>query len=114
MLGSVLIYVDYTAPVERIREKFLELVKASKLWDGQTAALAVTDAREGSIELRALMSARNAGDAFDLRSDIREKLIYFLQREMPTALPHARAMSLTPPSAGKPPGETAQPATASR
>jgi hypothetical protein len=50
----------------------------------------VTDAKEGAIELRALASARSAGDAFDLRCEIREKLIGFLQREHPTALPRGR------------------------
>jgi hypothetical protein len=69
-------------------------VQASKLWDGQVAKLQVTESRENSIELRALASARSAGDAFDLRCDIREHMIAFLQKEHPTALPHARAENL--------------------
>ena len=95
LLGTVLIYVDHTAPVGRIREKFLELVKASPLWDGATASLQVTDARENSIEVRALMGARSSGDTFDLRCEIREKLIDFLQRELPSALPHVRSESIS-------------------
>jgi hypothetical protein len=54
----------------------------------------VTDSKKSSIELRALASARSAADAFDLRCDIREQLIAFLQKEHPTALPRARAESL--------------------
>ena len=54
----------------------------------------MTDSKESSIELRALASARSAADAFNLRCDIREQLIAFLQQEHPTALPHARAESL--------------------
>jgi hypothetical protein len=90
----VFLYVDFTAPVEAIRAKFLEIVQASTLWDGEVAKLHVTDAKENSIELRALASARSAGDAFDLRCEIREKLIAFLQQEYPSALPHARAQTV--------------------
>jgi hypothetical protein len=92
MCGSL--YVDFTAPVDAIRAKFMQIVQSSKLWDGQVAKLQVTDSKESSIELRALASARSPGDAFDLRCDIREQLIAFLQKEYPTALPHARAESL--------------------
>jgi small-conductance mechanosensitive channel len=90
LIGSVLLYVDFTAPVAAIRARFMEIVTASKLWDGQVAKLQVTDAKEGAIELRALASARTAGDAFDLRCDIREQLVAFLQTECPTALPRGR------------------------
>ena len=72
----------------------MQIVQSSKLWDGQVAKLQVTDSKESSIELRALASARSPGDAFDLRCDIREQLIAFLQQEHPTALPHARTESL--------------------
>jgi small-conductance mechanosensitive channel len=94
LIGSVLLYVDFTAPVEAIRAKLIEIVKASKLWDGQIAQLQVTDAKESAIELRALMSARSAGDAFDLRCEVREQLIGFLQKEHPTALPRGRQESM--------------------
>ena len=53
----------------------------------------MTDSKKSSIELRALASARSAADAFDLRCDIREQLIAFLQKEHPNALPRARAES---------------------
>src|SRR6266700_5783625 len=50
MIGTVVVYVDYSTPVERVREKAVELVKASSLWDGNLASLQVTDAKESSIE----------------------------------------------------------------
>jgi small-conductance mechanosensitive channel len=95
LVGSVLLHVDFTAPVERLRAKAIDIIKASKFWDGQTAALQVTDAKDNSIELRVLASARSAGDAFELRCEIREQLVDYLQREFPTALPHARAETIT-------------------
>src|SRR5262245_2562552 len=51
LIGSVLLHVDYTAPVARIREKATEIVKASPLWDGQLVKLQVIDASERTLEL---------------------------------------------------------------
>jgi len=94
LIGSVMLYVDFTAPVAAIREKFIDLLKQSNRWDGNTVALQVTDCKEGTMELRCLMSARSAGQTFDLRCEIREKLIDFLQKEHPDALPRTRQISL--------------------
>src|SRR5215470_15442332 len=94
LIGTVMLYVDFTAPVEAIRSKLVEIVQASKLWDGKVVKLQVTDAREASVELRALVSARSAGDVFELRCEVREQLIAFLQQNYPMALPHARAETL--------------------
>jgi small-conductance mechanosensitive channel len=90
LIGSVSIRADYTVPVEELRAKLNEIVKSSPLWDGKVAALQVTNADEFTVELRALASARNASAAFDLRCLIREKLIDYLAREHPYALPHRR------------------------
>ena len=94
LIGNVMLYVDYAAPVEVIRAKFNEILKQSDKWDGKTGALQVTDVKEGSMELRCLMSARSASQTFDLRCEVREKLIAFLQREHPEAPPHSRQISL--------------------
>jgi small-conductance mechanosensitive channel len=91
LIGTVLIYLDYTVPVARVREELTKIVARSKLWDGQVVNLQVTDAKHDTIELRALVSAANAGAAFDLRCEVREALIAFLQREYPHALPKRRA-----------------------
>jgi small-conductance mechanosensitive channel len=93
LIGNVMIYVDYTAPVGAIRAKFNEILKQSDKWDGKTATLQVTDFKEGTMELRLLMSARSAGQTFELRCEVREKLIDFLQDEHPEALPHSRQIS---------------------
>jgi small-conductance mechanosensitive channel len=93
LIGNVMIYLDYRAPVELIREKFKAILKESHHWDGQVSAVQVTDFKEGTMELRLLMSARSSGQAFDLRCEVREKLIDFLQREHPEALPHSRQIA---------------------
>jgi small-conductance mechanosensitive channel len=90
LLGSVMLYVDYSVPVAQLRTKFEEVVKASELWDGEVANLQVTDARERTMEVRCLMSARDSGKLSDLRSEVREKMITYLQTELPHALPRDR------------------------
>jgi small-conductance mechanosensitive channel len=91
LLGAAYIYVDYRAPVDVIRQKLTEIVKASKFWDGNLINLLVTNANENTMELRCLMSASSAGNAFSLRCEVREKLIDFLQKEHPEALPRQRS-----------------------
>jgi small-conductance mechanosensitive channel len=95
LIGNVMLYLDYRAPVGIIREKFNKILKQSDKWDGVVAALQVTDLKEGSVELRCLMSARSGRQTFDLRCEVREKLIDFLQKEHPEALPHSRQISFT-------------------
>jgi small-conductance mechanosensitive channel len=90
IIGSVYLYVDYTVPVGRVRDKLTELAKASPLWNGEVVNLQVSDAKERTVELRALVSASTSPKAWDLRCEIREKLIDFLRAEFPSALPTAR------------------------
>ena len=102
-IGAMSLHVDYTAPVERIRAKAIEIVQASRLWDGEDLKLQVTEAHERTIELRVIASARTSGDAFDLACELREKLLTFLQSELPSALPRVRQQALSgPPSASGP------------
>jgi hypothetical protein len=83
--------VDYAAPVNGIRAKVEEMVKASPKWDGRVFNLAVTDLTHDSMQLRILASAADSGKVFELRCEIREKLIDWLRREHPGSLPRARA-----------------------
>ena len=94
-IGAMSLHVDYTAPVERIRTKAIEIVQASPLWDGQDLKLQVIEARERTIELRVIASARTSGDAYDLTCELREKLITFLQSEIPSALPRVRQQGVS-------------------
>jgi small-conductance mechanosensitive channel len=90
LIGSVFLYLDHTAPVAEMRRKLDEVAKASPLWDGQVAVLQVTDFREQVMEIRMLVSARNSGRAFDLRCEVRETMIAWLQQAHPHALPRWR------------------------
>jgi small-conductance mechanosensitive channel len=90
IVGTVFLYVDYTAPVADIRRECERIVHESRHWDGRVCQLQVTDATERTLQLRAIMSASNAGQTWDLRCEVREKLVDFLQRAHPGALPRVR------------------------
>ncbi len=90
ILGTVFLHMDYTVPVEVLRQKLRELLEAHPLWDQRVSVVQVTDSKPNAIEVRLLMSARNSPDAWDLRCDIREQMITFIQQEYPDALPSQR------------------------
>ncbi|MGO4197080.1 mechanosensitive ion channel family protein [Rhizobium sp. YAF28] len=98
LIGTVMIYLDYSVPVAAIRKKVEEIAQGSKLWDRHVVNIAVTDFREAVMEIRILVSASNSGRTFDLRCEVREKLIDFIQREYPASLPRMRAVMSEPPA----------------
>jgi small-conductance mechanosensitive channel len=91
ILGTVFLYVDYTVPAQVIRDKLHRILKDSDLWNGSVWGLQVTNTTERAVELRALMSASDASAAWNLRCEVREKLIAFIQNNYPDGLPKVRA-----------------------
>jgi small-conductance mechanosensitive channel len=91
ILGTVFIYTDYTVPVEEVRQELHRLLQTSEFWDGKVWGVQVTHVSERTMELRALMSADDSGRAWNLRCEIREKLLDFLQKNYPQSLPRIRA-----------------------
>jgi small-conductance mechanosensitive channel len=92
LIGTVFLNVDYTVPVQRVREKLEEIAHASPLCDRKVINLQVTDVKADCVELRVLVSARTSPQAWDLRCEVREKLLAFLQMEYPQALPRQRVV----------------------
>jgi small-conductance mechanosensitive channel len=90
ILGSVVIYADYTIPVEDIRAELTRILHNSPHWDKKVDVLQVTNATDRTIELRALMSAVDSPTAWNLRCEVRERLLEFLQKNLPQCLPKAR------------------------
>lgn len=91
LLGTVFIYMDYTVPVEAVREELTRLLQGHELWDGKVNSVQVTNATERTMEVRLLVSAAGSGQAWDLRCYLREKMIDFLQRNYRQSLPRVRA-----------------------
>ena len=90
LLGYTYIYTDYTVSVDAVREELKRICESTPLWGGKVCGVQVSDSDRYTMQLRALMDARNSGDAWDLRCLVREKLIDFLQKNYPGCLPRYR------------------------
>lgn len=91
VIGSVYLYADHRVPVDELRTEFHRLLSTNAAWNGQTAALQVTDVTERTVQLRAIMSAPDASAAWNLRCEVREGLVSYLQKVHPESLPRTRA-----------------------
>lgn len=76
--GSVMLHADFTLPVDALRTELDRIVTDNPRWDGRTKAVHVIDARERTLEVRVLVSAEDSGKLFELRAEVREKLIAWL------------------------------------
>ncbi|TWR31485.1 mechanosensitive ion channel [Mucilaginibacter pallidiroseus] len=92
ILGTVFLYVDYNVPTDALRDELTRLLNLSPLWDKRVGILQVTDTKESTVELRALVSARNSSQAFDLRCYVRENLIKYLNSNYPDSLSKRREL----------------------
>jgi small-conductance mechanosensitive channel len=90
IVGSVLLWVDFDVEVDDLRGELGRLLRASHLWDGRAEALQVVDAAPHGLQIRALMSAADAGAAFDLRCAVREGLAAYLRDRARLGLPRVR------------------------
>lgn len=96
LLGHCYIYTDYTVQVDPLRDELRRICESSRLWAGKVCVLQVSQCEPATLQLRALMDARNSGDAWDLRCLVREKLVDFIQKNYPGSLPKYRGEFKTP------------------
>jgi small-conductance mechanosensitive channel len=94
LIGTVLLYVDYSFPINALRSELMSLLKSNPLWSKKAADLLVTKADQLTIEIRASFSAKNASDVWDLRCTIREQLLEFMQQHHSASLPKLRHMQV--------------------
>ena len=91
IIGSVFVWVDYSFPVAAAREALRPIIEASPLWDRRFWNLQVSDTNDKSMQLRVLATAADSSKSWDLRCEIREKLIGYIQHNHPQSLPRLRA-----------------------
>jgi small-conductance mechanosensitive channel len=90
--GSIFFWVDYSVPIEPLRQELERLCKeVPELWDGRVTVLQVTEATEGAIQIRILVSSVGSSQNWDLRCYIREKMLNFVASNYPESLPKMRA-----------------------
>jgi hypothetical protein len=90
LMGAVMLYADYSLPVEEARQELQRLLEASELWNRKVSVLQVTDATEKAMQLRALVSAADGPRLWDLRCYVREGMIRFINSKHPESLPLVR------------------------
>jgi len=90
ILGTAFLYVDYSVPVEPLRQELQRVVSESPLWDKRVWGLQVTNLTDRTMELRCLVSSAGSSQNFDLRCLVREKMIEFLRANYPQSLPTFR------------------------
>ena len=78
LLGTIFVYCDHRVPLDAMRAELTRIVKDNPAWDGRVCNLVVTDVKERVLEVRALISAANADDQWNLRCLVREKLVVWL------------------------------------
>jgi len=103
LLGTAFLWLDYRTPIAEVRAELERICRSEPLWDGRVCVTQVTDTAESTIQVRLLVSARNSGDAFDLRCLVRERMIDFLTRKHPQSLPRLRAEIASEPEPPRPP-----------
>ncbi|WP_418275086.1 mechanosensitive ion channel domain-containing protein [Isoptericola jiangsuensis] len=94
LLGTVEIDVDFRVPLHAMRAELSRLLDSAPQWDRRTGVLEVTGATDGVVRARALVSAADAPNLWDLRCTVREGLIDWLQREAPYAMVRRRYESV--------------------
>ncbi|MFD8221192.1 mechanosensitive ion channel family protein [Streptomyces sp. NPDC059697] len=87
MTGIVFFHVDHSAPVEAMREQLRDILRECPAWDGRDYGLAVTDSTPNTMQVRALVTAKDADDIWTVRVTVRERMIRWLTDEHPYALP---------------------------
>ncbi|MFF4389693.1 mechanosensitive ion channel family protein [Streptomyces sp. NPDC001552] len=97
MTGTVFWHLDHGAPIDLMRERLQHVLTEIPEWDGRGGGLAVTDTTPHTVQVRAVVTAKDADDLWTLRCAVRERLITWLVAEHPYALPH---IATTPAAEG--------------
>ncbi|TAK78350.1 MAG: mechanosensitive ion channel, partial [Gammaproteobacteria bacterium] len=90
LIGTIFLYGHYSLPLQALRDELKKQLHLSTLWDKEVYNLQLTDFKEHCIELRILVSAATPGELWNLRVEIREKMLDFINRYYPECLPCQR------------------------
>ncbi len=95
LLAPVMLHLDALADIAPLRAEFERQVAAHPLWDKRVQVLQVTETATDSIEVRLLMSAKDAPTAFDLRCAIREGMLAWIRENQSEAIVRRRIETLS-------------------
>ena len=92
VLAEVILHLDYTARIDRLRERARQVIESASQWDHREWTLQVIDSTPWTMVVRVLASAPDASQAWDLKCSIREELIRFMRDNQSSGLPRIRAV----------------------
>jgi hypothetical protein len=97
LLVPVEILVDHATPIETLRAGFHEVCKRSELWDERQWRVDVLEITDKAVRVRGMASVALATQANDLRFELREGWLVFVQQlDGGKYLPHGRVVSPSP------------------
>lgn len=91
VLGTVEFDLDWSVPTDALRAELELAVKENERWDGRSCALQVTAATGAFVRVRAVVSAADPPTLWDLRCDVRERMVQWVREHHPESLPRFRA-----------------------
>ncbi|MFC5243349.1 mechanosensitive ion channel family protein [Streptomyces atrovirens] len=98
MTGTVFWHLDHSAPLDAMRDRLRDILRECPAWDGRAFNLTVTDSTPSTMEVRALVTAKDADDIWTVRVEVREGMLRWLGEEHPYALPRVNtADAVLPP-----------------
>ncbi|MCX5047526.1 MULTISPECIES: mechanosensitive ion channel family protein [unclassified Streptomyces] len=103
MTGIVYWHLDHSAPVEQMREKLRDILRECPAWDGRDYGLAVTDTTPNTMQVRALVTAKDADDIWTVRVTVREQMVRWLCERHPYALPRVNTADASLPTGRRSP-----------
>jgi small-conductance mechanosensitive channel len=92
LLGAVEFDLDWRVRPGEMRAELERILDRTELWDRRVQVLQVTDAVQGFVHVRVLVTAHDAPSLFDLRCYVREELVGWIQRTHPDAQPVQRVL----------------------
>jgi len=86
--GTVELTVNWQVPLDGLRTELRRFVATCDSWDGRDAQIKVNNAVGTEMTLLVIVTAADGDSVFDLKWQVREAMITYLQQHHPEALPH--------------------------
>jgi len=93
LLGTVELDVDWAVSPAALRTHLHTILAQSVLWDGVASGVQITEATGGLVRARIMVSATDAATLWDLRCEVRERLVEWVHSQRPSMLPRSRVIS---------------------
>lgn len=85
--SSISFNIDFMMPLEPLRKELDNILEQSTYWDGTLKKLQVSKLSDRSVEIKIQISAQTADNLSDLRAEVQEKMLEFIQKKFPNYFP---------------------------